>query len=228
MTTSAVNQTHTSHREMAVAGIAFSVLMIIGLAIIRLALPDTQQTTDMVNAGFERALPFALHIVPFAGIAFLWLLAVLRSRLGQIEDNFFPTVFLGSGLLFVASLFAAGAVAEAVLLNTADSAHQVSSDVYYFAREASYSFLNVFAIKMAGVFTISTSITTLRTGFLPRWIAYLGFACALALLLIISNWLWIAMLFPAWTMLVSVYILAARRPISDRTILATSGTPTNP
>lgn len=227
MSSAAVNRTPASHREMAVAGIVFSLLMIIGLAIIHLALPDVQETTDMPNAGFERALPFALHIVPFAGIAFLWLLGVLRSRLGSTEDYFFPTVFLASGLLFVASLFAAGAVAEAVLLNRAESAHQVSSDVYYFAREASSSFLNVFAIKMAGVFTISTSITTLRTGFLPRWIAFLGFACALTLLLVISDWPWIAMLFPAWTMVLSVYILVVR-PISDTATFAAGSPRTNP
>jgi hypothetical protein len=31
------------------------------------------------------------------------------------------------------------------------------------------------------------------------------------LLLVISNWLWIAMLFPLWTILVSAHILVAQR-----------------
>lgn len=223
MTTATVNnRALTPPREAAVAGIVFSVLMIIGLGIIRLGLPDIQTAQTMVNAGFEKALGFAFHLVPFAGIAFLWLLGVLRNRMGATEDKFFDTVFLGSGLLFVASLFAAGALAEAVLREA--SVQQVSSDVYYFAREACYSFLNVFGIKMAGVFIFSTCAIALRTGFLPRWIAFLGFACGLALLLVISDWLWIAMLLPAWTMLVSVYVLAVRRPVSEAKTLPTSGT----
>jgi hypothetical protein len=40
----------------------------------------------------------ALNLVPFAGIAFLWFIGVLRDRLGELEDRFFATVFLGSGL----------------------------------------------------------------------------------------------------------------------------------
>ena len=49
-------------------------------------------------------------MVPFAGIAFLWFIGVVRDRIGEREDKFFATVFLGSGLLFVAMLFAAAAV----------------------------------------------------------------------------------------------------------------------
>jgi len=30
--------------------------------------------------------------VPFAGIAFLWFIGVLRDRLGEFEDRFFATV----------------------------------------------------------------------------------------------------------------------------------------
>jgi hypothetical protein len=44
----------------------------------------------------------SLALLPFAGIAFLWFMGVIRNRLGEREDKFFATVFLGSGLLFVA------------------------------------------------------------------------------------------------------------------------------
>jgi len=150
--------------------------------------------------------------VPFAGIAFLWFLGVLRNQLGSAEDQFFATVFLGSGLLFVASLFASAAVAGAALRSThSPSTQQVSSEVWFFARQVAYAFMNIFAIKMAGVFIFSTCTIALRTAILPRWIAFSGFACGLALLLVISNWLWIAMLFPLWTTLVSVHILAVKQ-----------------
>jgi hypothetical protein len=52
---------------------------------------------------------------PFAGIAFLWFIGVVRDRLGHLEDQFFPTVFFGSGLLFLAMTFASAALAGGTL-----------------------------------------------------------------------------------------------------------------
>src|SRR5215467_4244447 len=205
------NQPPALPRAAAIAGLLFSVLMLISLGIIRVAVPDVPDEQGTVNTRYGRALTLSLHIVPFAGLAFLWFIGVLRNRMGASEDQFFGTVFLGSGLLFVASLFSATAIAGAVL----GSSHlrpgeQVSGEVYYFARQVGYAFLNIFAVRMAGVFTFSTSVIALRTGIFPRWIAFSGFACGLTLLLVISNWLWIVMLFPLWTLLVSVHILAVQ------------------
>jgi hypothetical protein len=60
-----------------------------------------------------------LNLVPFAGIAFLWFIGVLRDRLGELEDRFFATVFLGSGLLFLAILFASAAVVGGIITASA-------------------------------------------------------------------------------------------------------------
>ena len=48
-----------------------------------------------------------LNLVPFIWTVFLWYMAVPRNwRVGLLEDRFFATVFLGSGLPFVAMLSA--------------------------------------------------------------------------------------------------------------------------
>jgi hypothetical protein len=47
---------------------------------------------------------------------FLWFIGVLRDRLGELEDRFFATVFFGSGLLFLAMLFASAAVAGGIII----------------------------------------------------------------------------------------------------------------
>jgi hypothetical protein len=206
------NQPLASPRTAGIAGLLFSILMLISIGIIRVAAPEVPGEQSAVNTRFGHALTLSLHLVPFAGLAFLWFVGVLRDRMGTSEEQFFGTVFLGSGLLFVASLFAATAVAGAVLGSSHERpTEQVSSEVYYFARQMGYAFLNVFAVRMAGVFIFSTSVIALRTGIFPRWIAFSGFACGLVLLLVISNWLWIVMLFPLWTILVSVHILAVQR-----------------
>ena len=67
--------------------------------------------------------------------------------------------------------------------------------------------LNTYAIKMAGVFMISTCTLFLRTKVTPRWMALLGYALALLLLLSISHVSWIFLVFPLWILLISVYIL---------------------
>jgi hypothetical protein len=205
-------------RAAAVAGLIFSVLMGTSLVIVRLAVPAYRiDPGGWLNDPSRRsAFRFAVQLAPFAGIAFLWFIGVLRDRVGGLEDQFFATVFLGSGLLFVASLFASaalsGAVVEAII---SGRLQDLNSDTYYLVRKLVGSFLNVFAIKMAGVFIISTSTIVLRTSILPKWVAFSGYACALVLLLVITSWPWIALLFPLWMLLLSACILLAEfRPNS--------------
>jgi len=194
------------------------VLMGTSLIIIRLAAPAYQiDPGAWLNDPTRRAaVRFAIQLVPFAGIAFLWFIGVLRNRVGVLEDQFFATVFLGSGMLFVASLFASAAFLG-VIVEAMVSGHiqAMNGETYYVARQLGGSFLNIFAIKMAGVFIVSTSTIVLRTAVLPRWMAFAGYACALVLLLVMTNWPWIALLFPLWMLVLSACILWAEfRPMT--------------
>jgi hypothetical protein len=198
-------------RAAAIAGVIFSVLLIVGLALIRLSVPadPARPGTWVADPGRRNAVRLALNLFPFAGIAFLWFMGVLRNRLGAREDQFIATAFLGSGLLFVVSLFSAAAIAAGLLEAVADG-HLVlpHSETYYFGRRTVYTLLNVFAFKMAAVFMFTTGTLGLRTAFLPRWVALVGYACALVLLLVITSWAWIGLLFPLWVLLVSIVVLA--------------------
>jgi hypothetical protein len=190
--------------------VVFSVLLILGLVLIRLSVPadPSQPGTWVADPGRRNAVRLALNLFPFAGIAFLWFMGVLRNRLGAREDQFLATAFLGSGLLFVVSLFCAAALAAGLLEAVADGRVVLpDSETYYFGRRAIYTLLNVFAFKMAAVFMFSTGTIGLRTAFLPRWVALVGYACALVLLLVITSWAWIGLLFPLWVLLVSTVVL---------------------
>ncbi len=204
------SRTLTPPKAAAVAGMIFSILMIVSLGIVRLAVPADLNRPGiwLSDTGHRNAVSLALNLVPFAGIAFLWFMGVLRNRLGAFEDQFFATLFLGSGLLFLATLFASAAAAGAfVKAVQAGNIQPANDEIYYFVRRLSYIFMNVFGIKMAGVFMFSTCTIALRTGILHRWVAFLGFACALVLLVVITNWEWIALLFPFWILVVSGQIL---------------------
>ena len=187
----------------------FSLLMIVGIVLTRLAIPAdlTHSGTWLTEPGRRDAVRFALDLVPFAGIAFLWFVGVLRNRMGEHEDQFFATVFLASGLLFVACLFGAAAVTGALIDSVA--AGNIDGETYYFGRRTSDALLNLFAMKMAGVFIFSTCTIGLRTAIIPRWIAFTGYASGLLLLVVIANWRWITLVFPGWMLLVSTQILLA-------------------
>jgi len=209
-------------RAAAIAGVIFSVLMAVSLILVRLAVPanQTDPGTWLTQPSRRSAVRFAVHLAPFAGIAFLWFIGVFRNRLGALEDRFFATVFLGSGLLFVVNLFASAALSGALVEAQGNGyLHPSSSDTYYVVRQLVGAYMNVFAIKMAGVFIFSTSMIVFRTAILPRWVAFSGFACAVVLLLIITSWPWIALLFPLWVLIVSTRILIAEfRPVGPDSI----------
>ncbi len=199
-------------RGAAIAGVIFSLLMIVAMGIARSAVPADLTQPDVWLTDPERraAVRLALYLVPFAGIAFLWFMGVLRDRLGELEDRFFATVFLGSGLLFVACLFGAAAMSGA-LIEVAAAGNLRSPDraTLDLGRRTIDALLNLFAMKMAGVFMISTCTIGWRSAIFPRWIAFAGYACALVLLVAIANWKWIELVFPLWMLLVSMQILLA-------------------
>lgn len=195
-------------RAAAVAGIVFSLLLIVSLVLIRVIVPAGPEDGRWLGSGAS-SVNLALHLVPFSGIAFLWFIGVVRDRLGDREDKFFATVFLGSGLLFLAMLFASAAVAGALLRLYSSPGASIDAGLYTFGRTVANEMMNVYTLRMAGVFMISTCTLSLRTGIIPRWMAYLGLALALFLLLSVGTFAWAPLVFPLWVLLISVYILLA-------------------
>ena len=213
-------------RAAAVAGIIFSVLMITALTLLRLSAPPSPSTAGiwLTDSAHRAALAVGLNLVPFAGIAFLWFIGVLRDRIGEREDRFFATVFLGSGLLFVGMLFVAAAVAGALVAGALSSA-QPASGTLALGRNVTTSLLNVYAMRMAAVFTLTTVTIARRTQIVSRWLTLVGLACALVLLVGIGITPWVELLFPLWILALSLDILWAGLRASSAQRLAEPSTP---
>jgi len=195
-------------KAAAIAGIVFSLLLISSQLLIGISIPSSVGGPAMDVISHSKAIAFALNLLPFAGVAFLWFIAVVRNRLGVLEDRFFATVFLGSGLLYIAMIFTSAALAAGlirVLSNAPDILTQTGA--YALGRAQVYQVMNVYGIKMAGVFMFSTSTILLRTGIAPRWIALLGYGLGAMLVLSIGIIVWITLVFPVWVFLVSAAIL---------------------
>ena len=197
----------TTPRAAAIAGILFAVLFTISLVLLRISLPTgPTDSADWQARGLDR-LNLALGLMPFAGIAFLWFVGVVRDRLGAFEDQFFSTVFFGSGLLFLAMVFAASAVAAGIAVSYTSGSDIFASEIYQFGRATMSQLFTIYALRMAGVFVISLGTIWLRTGLMPRWLSFITFLFALILLLSTTLNLWMVLVFPGWVFLISVYIL---------------------
>jgi hypothetical protein len=196
-------------RAAAVAGVIFSVLMITALTLLRISAPASPSAGSqwLTDSGRRAAVAVALNLVPFAGIAFLWFIGVLRDRIGEREDRFFATVFLGSGLLFVAMMFVAAAVGGALIAAAAVSSNLPGGGTLALSRNITNGLLNVYAMRMAAVFTLTTVNIARRTQIVSRWLTLAGLVCALALLIGIGISPWVELLFPAWILALSLDVL---------------------
>ena len=198
-------------RAAAVAGIVFSVLLITSLALLRLSVPGNPAVAGgwLTDSGKRTAVAIGLNLIPFAGIAFLWFIGVIRDRIGAHEDRFFATVFLGSGLLFVGMMFVGAAVAGGIIAGISSSGPP-GAGTLALGRNVTSILLNVYAMRMAAVFTLTTVTIARRTQIVSRWLTVAGIVTALVLLVGVGISPWVELLFPVWILAVSIEILASR------------------
>ena len=189
----------------------------------RIALTEGSLESLRTDEQRRSLIRLSLNLVPFAGIAFLWFIGVVRDQLGEVEDRLFSTVFLGSGLLFLAMLFVGTVMSTSLMEMLAGST--VNIDVYAFGRSTTQALISVYAMRMAAVFTLSVSTVGLRTAALPRWVCYVGYLVGLSLMVAAGNYKWTQLIFPAWVLLVSL-VLFLTRPASPDTDATSSGAAT--
>jgi hypothetical protein len=204
-------------RAAGIAGLVFSALFVVSLLLMRARPAPGSSAKEIADFYLEqnagRTALVGLYLVPFAGIAFLWFIAAIRSHLGEREDRFFATAFLGSGLLFIGMLFAASASAGALIAAVKfQSQPPPDADTFLLARALGFSFLFVFAVRAAAVFMLVASTIGMRTGFLPRWLVVAGYVSGLVFLFSVTYVEALALLLPAWVTAVSVVILRTRDP----------------
>ncbi len=210
----------TTPKAAAVAGIIFALLSGTAFILIRMAVPNFPSDPDITwLKEHSGTVTLALSLVPFAGIAFLWFIGVIRDRIGNYEDRFFSTVYFGSALIYIAMIFAAAAMSAGFISSyTVAGQDLLNSGLYIYNRALTWQLLNIYSVRMSAVFMISLGTTWIRTMVMPRWLALITYGSALILLFSISYSTWITILFPTWVFLVSIYILVQSlrpRPLSS-------------
>jgi hypothetical protein len=192
----------------AVAGMIFAVVLGVVIVLVRDAVPavpsDLGQWSQ--DAARRETVGRALNLIPFAGIAFLWFIAVIRAQVGAEEDRFVGTVFLGSGLIFVALLFAAASSLKAVL-TLQDYGIELPPEGRAYGWALGASLLGTFGTRMAAIFVATVATSGRRAGVFPPWLALSGYLVAVALLFTPPLPTGTEFLFPVWVFVLSVYLL---------------------
>jgi len=217
-------------RMSGLAGLVFAVLFGAALVLLHeapgLGVPDGEYTAFYRDGGGGLLVTVGLYVVPFAGIAFLWQLAATRALLnvsaaaggagahGSRAATEIPRLLqLASGVLFVAMLFAGSSAVGAVALLGSFSVDPLPSPEVARALAATgYGLVFVFGVRAAGMYMITTTTLARAVGLLPRWVAVLGYLAAAFLLVSTTLHPAILLVFPLWTVLVSVVLLVRGGP----------------
>jgi hypothetical protein len=197
----------TTPRAAAFAGVLFALLFGAALVLIRTALPEGAALGAQWDEGSGQRLRIAVVLMPFSGIAFLWFIGVVRDGFGALEDKFFATVFLGSGLLFLAMIYASTAVGAGLIATKDFAAGDVHTEVTAFGQALLVSLSNTYALRMAAVFMMSLATIWLRTRLMPMWLVIVTYVVSVGVLMGSDISMWMTVTFPVWVLVVSVLML---------------------
>ena len=210
----------TSADGAALAGAAAAVLLSVSAYLlgrqpgVRSPSQDRQWYAD---SGNRFTVLLALNLAPLGVVAFLWFMAVIRRRLGEHEDRFFATVFLGSGFAFaVLTLAASVAAAAPTLVVWAGGSATPDQTTIGLAHGLWFGLWQVSASRLVGVFMAATSTVGRRFGAFPHWLSTFGIVVGGVLGLTGAFVGPFDFLFPLWLLVVSITLFAKRRRQSER------------
>lgn len=197
-------------RSAAVAGLVFAISFTITIYLLRSAFPigDFLRTDALPTADAISRAQLGIAILPYVGIAFLWFTAVLNYSVGHADNRLFTTVFTGSGVAFIVILFMIGALASAELRMLSEGINPEGASRIVPAATIN-ELLASYAPRMAAVFALSLSTLGRLRKVLPAWLTIFGTVTGLVLLLIPFGVPYVEYLFPAWALVVSVYLFVA-------------------
>jgi hypothetical protein len=204
--------------RIALAGILFSVLFVVGWFLLRDSPSLSSTSQELVDyygdtSQSRRAQVAGLYVVPFAAIAFIWFMAALRDRYVRAstrENTLLSTVHLVAGALVVASLFIVAAV-ELALVWLAEVQDPLDVDSARAILALGQAMSDIMALRAAAVFIGVSATRAVRSGLFPRLYGVVSLIVTLTLLFVYDALPEVTLLVPAWVAASSVLILVRRR-----------------
>jgi len=207
-----------SPRSAALAGILFSVLLVTSMLLISgiAQVSPAEISTEWIETRAD-SVSLALRLIPFAGIAFFWFTGVIRDHIGDREDRFFATVFLGSGIAYVVLTFVWAAATGAVFGSFSLAADQLAdNDIFIFGFIFMDEILGNYILRIAGVYMFSIGTIWSRSEMMPRWLTVTTYIVALVFLFFAGSIREARFIFPVWVLFTSIYILITNRRLERK------------
>ena len=218
MTTSSAPKWLRSIEAAAVAGLVYAVTSTTSLILLNmppdLSGPDSEVAAWYSDAANRASLTTGLSLSIVSAVSFLWFVAVIRRRVGDREDRFFATVFLGSGVLLTGVMLTgtAALASPAVSIDLADGRVPDASTLAVMSGFGTTLML-VVLLRIQAVFVVSTSTLALRSSAFSRWLSYLGYGIALVIFFVPILTEPIGLAFPIWVGILSIALLVRRSDI---------------
>ena len=197
MSATATVGTHTTvtaktagRRLGALAGLAFSFFFFMGTAMLDLphGVSDREMVAWWSDSGNQMTTVISMYFFVLAGLCFLVFLAKLRSRLLTAEGGTgeLTSLAIASGAVFVAMLFVAAAARGGIgfaIKSPVGNESLPGADTLRYFPTIGYAALGAGGLLAAAVTMATTSWLIVRTAVFGRWLAWVGAAAALAIVL---------------------------------------------
>jgi hypothetical protein len=204
----------------ALAGFAFAFLFLMGTAMLNIPLgaSDQKLVAWWSDSGNQLTSVISMYSFVLAGLCFLVFLVHLRSRLLAAEggSGTLTTLVVAAGVVFVAMLFVAASSRGAIgyaMKGPANNESLPGPDTLRYMPQTGYAALGAGGLLAAAVAMATMSWLIVRTAVFGRWLAWLGVAGALVI--VVANVALVGMaVIPAvliWALATSVVLWRAAR-----------------
>lgn len=199
----------------AITGIAFSLLYVLSLQLIRSGLPAWDASPAEVEAVLlddsrRRSVLLGYSLTPFTAASFLWFIAVIRRRI-PVEEGFVSTVFVAGGTVFVALyLVGTSMVGAPYYVNAQLGASLLGGPALETVRAIGYGVIFVQAIRVQVLIILSASTLGRRSGVMPRWLVAAGYLVGAAQVVNATLFEPLVIWFPLWVLTASAFMLLRR------------------
>jgi hypothetical protein len=165
------------------------------------------------DSGHRQRHIAGFFLVLAASLFFVWFLSVLRGRLAQAEGQAgaLTAAAFGAGLVSTAMWIVSIALFSAPATAREDSSKfHLDPNTYRIISDMGYDiFFGATTIVLVTV--VATSLMGLRTGVVPKWLAWLGFIVAATML--VSFFFLPFLIFLGWVLAVSVVLIWRERVV---------------
>lgn len=199
----------------AVTGVLFAVLYAASLWLIQSALPEWDATAGRVAAQIARsdartAMTAGYALAPFAAIAFVWFVAVIRRRIPS-EDRFVSTVFVaGSTVFVVVYLIAISVLAAPFSVEATQDINFLEPETLVVLRSIAYGLLFVVGTRIQALIILSATAVGRQYRVWPRWLIFFGYAVSLFHIVNLTLFEPLALTFPVWVIALSITLVVRR------------------